>query len=56
MKAWIDLTALPAPAPNGNNVLNGIAYDQTNNRLFVTGKDWPNLYQITLVPENSTTP
>lgn len=56
VKAWIDLTALPAPAPNGNNVLNGIAYDQTNNRLFVTGKDWPNLYQITLVPENSTTP
>ena len=49
VKGWIDLTGLPAPSPNGNNVLNGIAYDQTSDRLFVTGKDWPNLYQIKLV-------
>lgn len=32
-------------------VLNGIAYDQQNNRLFVTGKDWPYLYQITITPK-----
>ncbi|MGD0451940.1 MAG: glutaminyl-peptide cyclotransferase, partial [Candidatus Bathyarchaeia archaeon] len=36
-----------------NAVLNGIAYDQNNNRLFVTGKDWPSLYQIKLVPQTN---
>jgi glutamine cyclotransferase len=52
VKAWIDLTGIPEPAPNGiGNVLNGIAYDQENNRIFVTGKNWPNLYQINLVPQ-----
>ena len=34
----------------GNNVLNGIAYDQVGKRLFVTGKRWPKLFQIELVP------
>jgi glutaminyl-peptide cyclotransferase len=53
VKAWIDLTGLPGPTnPNADSVLNGIAYDQQNNRLFVTGKEWPNLYQIKLVPIN----
>ena len=28
------------------DVLNGIAYDPTGDRLFVTGKLWPNLYEI----------
>jgi glutamine cyclotransferase len=52
VKAWIDLTGLPAENnPNPDYVLNGIAYDQQNNRLFVTGKDWPSLYQIELVPK-----
>ena len=32
-----------------NDVLNGIAYDSSLNRLFVTGKRWPFLYQIELV-------
>lgn len=32
----------------GNNVLNGIAYDPANKRLFVTGKKWPNLFEIKL--------
>jgi glutamine cyclotransferase len=32
----------------GNNVLNGIAYDGVNKRLFVTGKKWPKLYEIKL--------
>jgi glutamine cyclotransferase len=27
-------------------VLNGIAYDQANNKLFVTGKLWPRLFEI----------
>jgi glutaminyl-peptide cyclotransferase len=55
VKAWIDLTGLPASVAsktNDNAVLNGIAYDQQNNRLYVTGKDWASLYQIKLVPEN----
>jgi len=50
---WIDLTgifdtrSLPDP---GNDVLNGIAYDAQHDRLFVTGKRWPKLFEITLVP------
>ncbi len=54
VKGWIDLTGLPgAPISNEDNVLNGIAYDQSSDRLFVTGKDWPNLYQIDLIPETA---
>jgi glutamine cyclotransferase len=32
------------------DVLNGIAYDPVNRRLFVTGKFWPKLYEIKLIP------
>ncbi|MBD3274171.1 MAG: glutaminyl-peptide cyclotransferase [Candidatus Marinimicrobia bacterium] len=32
-------------------VLNGIAYDQENDRLFVTGKLWPYLFEIQLIPQ-----
>jgi len=31
-------------------VLNGIAYDAGKNRLFVTGKLWPKLFEIEVVP------
>jgi glutamine cyclotransferase len=31
------------------NVLNGIAYDAQNDRLFVTGKFWPKLFEIKIV-------
>jgi glutamine cyclotransferase len=31
-------------------VLNGIAYDAANNRLLVTGKLWPRLFEIEVVP------
>jgi glutaminyl-peptide cyclotransferase len=34
-----------------NNVLNGIAYDKAGKRLFVTGKKWPKLFEIALVPK-----
>ncbi|KAK8968909.1 Glutaminyl-peptide cyclotransferase [Platanthera guangdongensis] len=34
----------------GIDVLNGIAWDEDNKRLFVTGKLWPKLYQIKLRP------
>jgi hypothetical protein len=40
----LDLGALPRQLRA--DVLNGIAYDQQNSRLFVTGKLWANLYEI----------
>lgn len=49
---WIDLAGLLAPQDRrGRNVdvLNGIAYDKLNDRLFVTGKLWPRLFEIELV-------
>ena len=51
--AWIDLTGLrPAQTlSNPDAVLNGIAYDAAQNRLFVTGKLWPSLYEIQLIPQ-----
>lgn len=51
--AWIDLSGLlPADErTDGNAVLNGIAYDEKNDRLFVTGKLWPKLFEIKLVPD-----
>jgi glutamine cyclotransferase len=46
---WIDLTGLLKPEDSaGANVLNGIAYDVENDRLFVTGKLWPKLFEIEL--------
>ena len=42
-----DTSKLPDPS---NDVLNGIAYDAQRDRLFVTGKRWPKLFEITLVP------
>ena len=51
---WIDLTGiLPAGDRGGNiDVLNGIAYDAKGDRLFVTGKWWPKLFEIKLVPKS----
>jgi len=49
--AWINLGGL-LPKKDYNpetEVLNGIAYDKVNNRLFVTGKMWPKLFHIELV-------
>ncbi len=37
---------------NQVDVLNGIAYDAANDRLFVTGKLWPKLFEIKLVAVN----
>lgn len=48
---WIDLAGLQAPAERSGNpddVLNGIAWDAKRDRLIVTGKRWPRLYQIRL--------
>lgn len=48
---WIDLGgAFPdRMRRNREEVLNGIAYDSTEDRLFVTGKNWPRLYEIEIV-------
>ena len=49
---WIDLAGiLPAADRTGQeDVLNGIAYDVLGDRLFVTGKLWPKLFEIKVVP------
>jgi glutaminyl-peptide cyclotransferase len=48
---WIDLSGLMSPQslPNSDAVLNGIAYDARGNRLFVTGKLWPKLFEVRVV-------
>jgi hypothetical protein len=33
--------------------LNGIAYDAIHDRLFITGKLWPTLFEIKVVPEKA---
>jgi len=44
---WIDLRGLMLGRQlDGNAVLNGIAYDAAGDRLFVTGKLWPKLFDI----------
>src|SRR5918993_2975109 len=44
---WIDLSGLLDPRDAANvDVLNGIAYDAATDRLFVTGKLWPKLFEI----------
>jgi len=51
IKAWINLTGITQTENlDANGVLNGIAYDPNQNRLFITGKLWSQLYQITLIP------
>jgi glutaminyl-peptide cyclotransferase len=48
---WIDLAGLLSPREAvGVDVLNGIAYDAAGDRLFVTGKLWPRVFEIRLVP------
>jgi glutaminyl-peptide cyclotransferase len=48
---WIDLSGLLSPSElaAGPDVLNGIAYDSVHDRLFVTGKLWPKLFEIQLI-------
>jgi glutamine cyclotransferase len=50
---WIDLSGLLAEEDRQGepvDVLNGIAYDPATGRIFVTGKLWPKLFEIELVP------
>jgi glutaminyl-peptide cyclotransferase len=55
---WIDLTGLLSASERegvtvAGGVLNGIAYDEAKDRLFVTGKLWPKLFEIKLVKKGT---
>ncbi len=49
--AYIDLKGLLPQSERraDTDVLNGIAYDKEGNRIFVTGKRWPELYEIKVI-------
>ena len=50
VRGWVDLSALRSYLP-GNaqvDVINGIAYDATEDRIFVTGKYWPKVFEVQL--------
>ena len=54
---WIDLAGLLNPADRiegHTDVLNGIAYDAKGDRIFVTGKRWPKLFEIRLFRKAAT--
>ena len=50
--AWINMKGIipDVELRSSNAVLNGIAWDKADNRIFVTGKLWPKLFQIQVVP------
>ena len=50
VQQWIDVSHLRPRAVRGEKeaVLNGIAWDEKAGRLFVTGKHWPQLFEITI--------
>ena len=50
--SWIDMRGLLTKQDYAMpvDVLNGIAYDKEKDRLFVTGKLWPKLFEIKLIP------
>jgi glutamine cyclotransferase len=51
VKGWIDMRGLlpGTQHPDPEAVLNGIAYDAKDDRIFVTGKLWPKLFEIQVV-------
>ena len=55
VKGWIELQGLTdlAGGDRSKKTLNGIAYDKERDRLFVTGKLWPKIYEIVPVPISS---
>jgi glutaminyl-peptide cyclotransferase len=58
---WVDLAGIAGPDGKGMQpvqpeatadwVLNGIAYDAQGDRLFVTGKNWPSIFEIKVKPQ-----
>ena len=51
---WINLSGLWSGSDDAQKTLNGIAYDSKQNRLFVTGKLWPTLFEIQVVPTTTS--
>jgi glutaminyl-peptide cyclotransferase len=55
LKGWVDLSNISPNDQRGEdkseNTLNGIAYDEAADRIFVTGKNWKNLYEIKVKPK-----
>jgi glutaminyl-peptide cyclotransferase len=52
VKSYVDLRGLLPPGEAAAvDVLNGVAYDAAGDRLFVTGKLWPRLFEIKLKPK-----
>ena len=51
-----DLFPVDQRARPGDDVLNGIAWDADGQRLFVTGKNWPRLFEIRLIPAEPADP
>ena len=53
VRSWVDLKGLlppgTVPDPDVDNVLNGIAYDEDKDAIYVTGKRWPKLFEIRVV-------
>lgn len=49
---WIDLSGIISDRERGDpeHVLNGIAFDEATGRTFVTGKNWPKIFEIEVVP------
>lgn len=49
---WIDVAALrkAAGVTDSEAVANGIAYDAAKDRIFITGKNWPSLFEIKVAP------
>lgn len=47
---WIDCSNLYPNRRDRDDVLNGIAWDPEKSRLFVTGKNWPKLFEIRVLP------
>lgn len=54
---WIDLRGLlpQSERSSAEAVLNGIAYDSVHDRLLVTGKLWPKIFEIEIVPAKART-
>jgi len=51
IEGWIDLSGIQDNENQGvDEVLNGIAYDSLEDRLFVTGKMWPHIFEIDITP------
>ena len=52
VEATVDCTGLlPEKLRTRNtDVLNGIAYDKASGKIWLTGKNWPRLYEVSLVP------